>query len=57
MKQVVGLSKVNVNSKGHSRYGDMKNETRRVLYEFYKPFNEELASIIGEEKLNYGMQG
>ena len=36
--------------------GDMNEETRQLLYQFYKPFNEELAKLTGDEKLNYGIR-
>ena len=56
MKKIVGASKTNVRSEQNMKVGKMKEETRRILYDFYKPFNEELAELLGDEKFNYGLR-
>ncbi|XP_069137818.1 carbohydrate sulfotransferase 15-like isoform X2 [Argopecten irradians] len=34
--------------------GDMYNETRRILEQFYKPFNRELAALLDDPKFLWG---
>ena len=36
--------------------GSMLPETRELLYQFYKPFNERLANVLGDELFNYGYE-
>ena len=56
MKKILTLPKANVRSKSNVKVGEMKEETRQILYEFYRPFNEELAQMAGDEKFNYGIR-
>ena len=56
MKRILNLPKANVRSKTNVKIGDMYNETRQILYDFYRPFNAELAQMFGDEKLNYGLR-
>ena len=32
------------------RYGDMLNSTKKMLREFYRPFNEQLYELLGDER-------
>ncbi len=34
--------------------GGMYNETREMLQTFYRPFNQELAAILGDERFTWG---
>ena len=56
MKKILTLPKANVRSKSNVKVGEMMEETRQILHEFYKPFNEELAQMAGDEKFNYGIR-
>ena len=44
------------NSNRHKRYknSSMLEETRYVLYKFYKPFNQALTSLLKDSKFDYG---
>ena len=33
---------------------DMALETRYILYEFYKPFNQALARLLNDSRFDYG---
>ena len=34
--------------KGYKTTGPMLPQTRKLLYDFYKPFNEELVTLLGD---------
>ena len=53
MKKIISLPKANVRSNINVKVGDMFEETRQILYDLYKPFNEELAHMFGDKRLNY----
>ena len=53
---MISLPKANVRSKTNAKVGNMFEETRQILFDFYRPFNEELAHMFGDEKLNYGIR-
>ena len=47
-KQIQGLEKAPIRNARH--YSGQLPETRRILDEFYAPFNKRLAKILGDEK-------
>ena len=55
MKKMVSLENTNVRNSQNLRVGEMMEETRKILYDFFKPFNEEMARLSGDEKFNYGL--
>ena len=55
MKKMVSLENINVRNSQNLRVGEMMEETRKILYDFFKPFNEELARLAGDQKFNYGL--
>ncbi|XP_060574610.1 carbohydrate sulfotransferase 15-like [Ruditapes philippinarum] len=53
-KNITTSSPANTRSGGDKLLGDMLPETRRILTEFYRPYNERLTELLGPE-FNYTM--
>ena len=47
---VENSSTINVNKVVREDFGEMLNETRELLQNFYEPYNSELAEFLGDEK-------
>jgi len=41
------------NTRAKETAGDIYPETRKILQDIFAPFNEELASILGDDKYNF----
>ncbi|XP_053404995.1 carbohydrate sulfotransferase 15-like [Mercenaria mercenaria] len=54
MKQIVTMHIINGRKPGNLDKGQMFESTRRLLYEFYKPHNEQLSVLLNDAKYNYG---
>ena len=48
-RNISTASPANTRSGGDKLLGDMLPETRQLLTEFYKPYNERLAKLLGPE--------
>ena len=41
------------NTRAKETAGDIYPETRKILQDIFAPYNEELASILGDDKYNF----
>ncbi|XP_045202463.2 carbohydrate sulfotransferase 15-like isoform X2 [Mercenaria mercenaria] len=48
-KNITSIGRANVRSGGDTLVGDMLPETRQLLSDFYKPYNERLKALLGKE--------
>ena len=56
MDKIVYLPEANKRSETNELLGDMREDTRVLLYQFYQPFNSELAMLLEDDKFNYGLR-
>ena len=56
MDKITKMDRSNTKGPGKEAIGSMKDETRKLLYEFYKPFNEELARLLHDQRFNFGIR-
>lgn len=49
MTEVVEETRAETKSQGDVKLGDMLPKTRELLAELYKPYNERLVELLGEE--------
>ena len=55
VENIANSSKVNnANYHGTYRNTSMLEETRYLLYRFYKPFNQALAKLMNDSRFDYG---
>jgi N-acetylgalactosamine 4-sulfate 6-O-sulfotransferase len=50
MRSIAKLKVANKRKKADRTVGAMLNETRRLLNEFYEPYNRELADMLDDDK-------
>lgn len=50
MRSIAKLKVANKRKKADRTVGAMLNETRRLLNDFYEPYNQELADILDDDK-------
>ena len=56
MDKITKMDRSNTKGPRKEAIGSMKDETRNLLYEFYKPFNEELARLLHDQRFNFGIR-
>lgn len=49
LKNISTKAPANTRSGTDARVGDMLPQTRKILSEFYKPFNERLKELLGND--------
>ena len=43
----------NTNTKSYVKHGEMLDKTKAMLTEFYRPYNEKLAELVGDDRFLY----
>ncbi|XP_053388331.1 carbohydrate sulfotransferase 15-like [Mercenaria mercenaria] len=52
MEKIAGRTEANTNFKRKAEVGEMWPQTYKLLYKFYKPFNDQLVKLLGN-RFNY----
>ena len=56
MAEITQMDRSNTRRTEQKAIGTMKDETRKLLYDFYKPFNDELARLLNDQRFNYDIR-
>ena len=56
MTEITQMDRSNTRTTEKKAVGTMKDETRKLLYDFYKPFNDELARLLNDQRFYYDIR-
>ena len=54
IRKIIKQPKANKRKFKDRKVGKMLNETREILNDFYRPFNEEIAQILNDDQFLWG---
>ncbi|XP_076448652.1 carbohydrate sulfotransferase 15-like [Babylonia areolata] len=53
MERLLGFQPVNTGAAGYKKYGNMLDKTKKILDDFYQPFIDQLADMLGDERFRW----